>query len=30
VPVLNEPGFAILLDDGPAAARAVAEIPPPS
>jgi DNA ligase (NAD+) len=30
VPVLNEAGFRILLDDGPDAARAVSEIAPPS
>ena len=30
VPVLDEAGFRILLDDGPDAARAVAEIAPPS
>ena len=30
VPVLDEAGFAILLDDGPVAARAAAEVVPPS
>jgi DNA ligase (NAD+) len=30
VPVLGEPGFRVLLDDGPAAARLVAEAPPTS
>jgi DNA ligase (NAD+) len=30
VPVLGEPGFRVLLDDGPAAARLVAEAEPTS